>query len=179
MSHTPIRYQSNAFRCITLLIQSDYSPRTVHEFRLGKREIDVRTEKRVGWRLSFGDILSTEEKMVSQEVLFPEDLKILQNGKKGLQFLSFIYATRRFLQKVLLCLQHLQSYTILRSRIVAGFPPRRPGFEPGSSHVGSGMDRAALEQVCSEYFCFPATHSFHKFLHSHHHLLSRAGILGQ
>jgi hypothetical protein len=40
-------------------------------------------------------------------------------------------------------------------RVVAGFPPRRPGFEPGSSHVGSVEDRMALGQVLSEDFAFP------------------------
>jgi hypothetical protein len=42
---------------------------------------------------------------------------------------------------------------------VTGFPQRRTGFEPCSSHVGSVVDRAALGQVSSEYFSFPC-HSF-------------------
>jgi hypothetical protein len=36
--------------------------------------------------------------------------------------------------------------------IVAGFPPRRPGFKPGSSHVGFVVDKVALGQVFSEDF---------------------------
>jgi hypothetical protein len=36
-------------------------------------------------------------------------------------------------------------------RLVAGFPPRRPGFKPGSSHVGFVADKVALGQVLSEY----------------------------
>jgi hypothetical protein len=38
--------------------------------------------------------------------------------------------------------------------LVAGFPLRRPGFESGSSRVGSVVDRAALRQVFSEYLGF-------------------------
>jgi hypothetical protein len=41
-------------------------------------------------------------------------------------------------------------------RLVSGFPPRRPGFEPGSSHVGFVVDKVVLGQVFSEYFSFPA-----------------------
>jgi hypothetical protein len=40
-------------------------------------------------------------------------------------------------------------------RLVAGFPPRRPGFKPGSSYVGFVVDKVALDQVFSEYFRFP------------------------
>jgi hypothetical protein len=36
-------------------------------------------------------------------------------------------------------------------RLVAGFPPLRPGFEPRSGHVGFVVDKVALEQVFSEY----------------------------
>jgi hypothetical protein len=32
-------------------------------------------------------------------------------------------------------------------RLVAGFPPRRPGFKPGSSHVGFVVGKVALGQV--------------------------------
>jgi hypothetical protein len=38
-------------------------------------------------------------------------------------------------------------------RLVAGFPPRRPGFEPG--HVRSVVDRAALVLIFSKYLGFP------------------------
>jgi hypothetical protein len=48
-------------------------------------------------------------------------------------------------------------------RLVVGFPSRWPGFEPGSGHVGCVVDKAALEQVSSEYFGFPC-HSFHRLL---------------
>jgi hypothetical protein len=34
-------------------------------------------------------------------------------------------------------------------------PLRRPGFEPGSCHVGFVVDKVALGQVFSEYFGFP------------------------
>jgi hypothetical protein len=32
-------------------------------------------------------------------------------------------------------------------RLVAGLPPRRPGFDPGSVHVGIVVDKVALGQV--------------------------------
>jgi hypothetical protein len=51
-------------------------------------------------------------------------------------------------------------------RLVAGLPPRRRGFDPGSVHVGFVMDKVALGQVfprvlrfSPEYFGFPL--SFH------------------
>jgi hypothetical protein len=44
-------------------------------------------------------------------------------------------------------------------RLVAGFPLRRPGFEPASSKVESVVDRAAVGRVSSEHFGFPS-HSF-------------------
>jgi hypothetical protein len=71
----------------------------------------------------------------------------------------------------------LRAVAYLR-RLVAGFPPRRPGFEPGSGHVAFVMDKVALGQVFSEYFCFHC-HSFHRLLHTHHHPPSGAGTVGQ
>jgi hypothetical protein len=53
-------------------------------------------------------------------------------------------------------------------RLVAGFPPRRPGFEPGSGQVGFVVDKVALEQASSEYFGFPCQFSFHRLPHTHH-----------
>jgi hypothetical protein len=61
---------------------------------------------------------------------------------------------------------------------VAGFPPRRPGFEPRSGHVAFVTDKVALGQVFSEYFGFPCQFSFHRLLHTHH-LSSGAGTIGQ
>jgi hypothetical protein len=45
-------------------------------------------------------------------------------------------------------------------RLVAGSPPRRPGFVSGQ-HVGFVVDKAALGQVFSQYFGFvsPANYS--------------------
>jgi hypothetical protein len=34
--------------------------------------------------------------------------------------------------------------------------------KPGSGHVGFVMDKVALGQVFSEYFCFPCQSSFHQ-----------------
>jgi hypothetical protein len=53
-------------------------------------------------------------------------------------------------------------------RLLAAFPPRRPGFTSGQ-HVGFVVDKVALGQVFSEYFGFPCQ-SFHRFLHHHNHL---------
>jgi hypothetical protein len=64
-------------------------------------------------------------------------------------------------------------------RLVAGFPPRRPEFQPRSGHVGFVVDKVALGQGFSEYFGFPCQFSFHRLLHTHHHLSSLAGTVGQ
>jgi hypothetical protein len=40
-------------------------------------------------------------------------------------------------------------------------------------------DRVALRQVFSEYFGFPCQFSLHPLLHTHHHLLSGVGTIGQ
>jgi hypothetical protein len=63
--------------------------------------------------------------------------------------------------------------------LVAGFPPRRPGFEPGSGNVGFVVDKVALGQIFSEYFGFPCHSLFHQLLHNHHHISSGAGTIGQ
>jgi hypothetical protein len=60
-------------------------------------------------------------------------------------------------------------------RLVAGFPPRRPG----SGHVGFVVDKVALVKVFSEYFGFPCQFSFHQLLHNHHQLSSGACAIGQ
>jgi hypothetical protein len=50
----------------------------------------------------------------------------------------------------------------------AGFPQRRPGFEPRSGHVEFVVDKVAQGQVFSEYFGFPCQFSFHRMLYIHH-----------
>jgi hypothetical protein len=46
--------------------------------------------------------------------------------------------------------------------LVAGLPPRRPGFDSGSVHVGFVVDKVALGQVFPpEYFGFPLSISLH------------------
>jgi hypothetical protein len=64
-------------------------------------------------------------------------------------------------------------------RLVAGFPPWRPRFEPGSGHFRFVVDKVALGQVSSEYFGFPCQSSFHQMLHNHPHLSSGASTIGQ
>jgi hypothetical protein len=46
--------------------------------------------------------------------------------------------------------------------LAACLPPRRPGFDPGSVHVGFVVDKVALGQVFSEHFSFPLSVSFHR-----------------
>jgi hypothetical protein len=41
-------------------------------------------------------------------------------------------------------------------RLDAGFIPRRPGFDPGSGHVGFEVDKAAPGQVSSSTSVTPA-----------------------
>jgi hypothetical protein len=53
-------------------------------------------------------------------------------------------------------------------RLVRDFPPRRPGFNPRSGHMGSVVDKVALGQVFSEYFGFPCQFSFNQLLNTHH-----------
>jgi hypothetical protein len=63
-------------------------------------------------------------------------------------------------------------------RLVAGFPPRRSGFEPWSGHVGFVVDKVVLRQVFFEYFGFRCQSSFHQLLHNHPHLSSGACTIG-
>jgi hypothetical protein len=58
------------------------------------------------------------------------------------------------------------------------FPPRRPGFEPGSDHVGFVVDKVALGQVFTKYFGFPCQFEFHRLLHNRR-LSSGAGTMGR
>jgi hypothetical protein len=62
--------------------------------------------------------------------------------------------------------------------VIPGLPPRWPGFDPRSDHVGSVVDKVAVQQVFSEYLSFPCQFSFHRLLHTHH-LSSGAGTTGQ
>jgi hypothetical protein len=64
-----------------------------------------------------------------------------------------------------------------RRRSVSGLPPRWPGFEPMSNHVGFVVDKVALGQVFSEYFSFLCQLSFHQLLQTN--LSSGAGTVGQ
>jgi hypothetical protein len=43
--------------------------------------------------------------------------------------------------------------------LAAGFPQRRPGFQPGSGHLGFLVDKVALGHVFSKYFGSPANYS--------------------
>jgi hypothetical protein len=74
---------------------------------------------------------------------------------------------------------YIVQITPLIRRLEADFPPRRPGFNLGSSHLGFVVGKVALRPVFYEYFLSPTNHSFHRLLHNDLHLSSRAGIVGQ
>jgi hypothetical protein len=65
-------------------------------------------------------------------------------------FLFFIFSCSTFFPVLFLL-----SYRPWLRRLVADFPPRRPGIEPESSHAGFVLDKAALVKVLYEYFGFP------------------------
>jgi hypothetical protein len=46
-------------------------------------------------------------------------------------------------------------------RLVACLPLRRPGFDPGSVHVGFVVEKVALGQVFHRVVGFPLSISFH------------------
>jgi hypothetical protein len=52
-------------------------------------------------------------------------------------------------------------------RLVAGFLPRRPEFDPWSGDMGLMVDKVALKQVFSEYFGVSCQFSFHQLIHIH------------
>jgi hypothetical protein len=71
---------------------------------------------------------------------------------------------------------YIYIYSIHRlRRLVAGFPSQRSGFESRSCNV----DKVVLGLVFSEYFGFPYQLSFHRLLHTHHHLSSEGGTIDQ
>jgi hypothetical protein len=72
-------------------------------------------------------------------------------------------------ERVLYAEIHRSQAAPLLKRLVAGFPPRRPGFEPGSDKVRFVVDKAALGQVFSAYFGFPCQSSIHQIFHPHYH----------
>jgi hypothetical protein len=82
------------------------------------------------------------------------------------------------------CTQHDSGITVQFMNGTAGpchspgFPPRRPGFDPKSGHVGFVVDNVTLGQVLSQCFSFPCQFSFHRLLHTHH-LSSAAVTTGQ
>jgi hypothetical protein len=52
-------------------------------------------------------------------------------------------------------------------RLVGGLSPRRPGFAPGSIHVGFVVDKVALGRFSPSTSVSPANISFHHLLHIH------------
>jgi hypothetical protein len=60
----------------------------------------------------------------------------------------------------------------------SNLPPRRPGFDLRSGHVGFVVDKVALGQVSSEYFGFPCQFSFHRLPHTNQPS-SGASTIGQ
>jgi hypothetical protein len=87
--------------------------------------------------------------------------------KKGLRYTA--YQTRRLLSCIfnVNLLIFTSMYIGHKLLICTAFPPRRPGFETRSGHVGFVVDKVALGQVFSEYFGFLWQFSFHRMLHIH------------
>jgi hypothetical protein len=96
--------------------------------------------------------------------------------RNGLNPVLFLRNTSKSLTQMRGQLHHWGPVSRLR-RLVDGFPPRWPEFDPRSGHVGFVVDEVALGQVFSEYFCFPCQFSFHQLLHTH--LSSEAGTIGK
>jgi hypothetical protein len=65
--------------------------------------------------------------------------------------------------------------TAIAQAVSRRLPTAVDQFKPRSGHV---VDKVALGQVFSKYFCFPCQFSFHRLLHTHH-LPPRAGTIGQ
>jgi hypothetical protein len=61
-----------------------------------------------------------------------------------------------------------QSPEVPPQKLVAGFPPRRPGFDSRPDHAVFVVDKVVLGQAFFEYFGFPWKFSFHSLLHTHH-----------
>jgi hypothetical protein len=57
--------------------------------------------------------------------------------------------------------KHIPAETVMQTttETVAGFQQRRPGFKPGSSHLGFVVNKVALGQFFSEYFGLPCQSS--------------------
>jgi hypothetical protein len=51
-------------------------------------------------------------------------------------------------------------------RLAAGLPPRRPGFDPGSAHVGFVVDKMALGQVFPQVLRFSPVNFIPPVLHN-------------
>jgi hypothetical protein len=63
---------------------------------------------------------------------------------------------------------HCQAVPWLR-RLAAGLPPRRPGFDPGSVHVGFVVDKVALGQVFPRVLRFSPVNFIPVLHHRHPH----------
>jgi hypothetical protein len=53
-------------------------------------------------------------------------------------------------------------------RLAVGFPPRRLGFDSGSSNVGFVVDKMSVGEIFSKYFGFPRQFSFQQMFHTYH-----------
>jgi hypothetical protein len=101
-------------------------------------------------------------------------------------FIYFIYFKGYFTKDPKFLLRHYATSQKVEDSIpdeVTGFfkwpNPSSLTVSLGSDHVGFVVDKVALEQVFPEYFGFPCQFALHRLLHSHHHLSSGAGAVGQ
>jgi hypothetical protein len=74
--------------------------------------------------------------------------------------------------------EQLSNMSQLR-QLGAALSLRQLRFDPGSGHLEFVVNKMALRQVISEYFSFLCQFSLHLLLHTHNHLSSAAGIIGQ
>jgi hypothetical protein len=98
-------------------------------------------------------------------------MKYLLYYRKLRQFDVFFWLRLQHQKNTYLLLLYEMAVPQVR-RLVAGFPPLRPGFESRSGNVGFVVDKVALGQVSSEYSGFSCQFSFHRLLHIQNHLSS-------
>jgi hypothetical protein len=73
----------------------------------------------------------------------------------------------------------LKGRVIALRRLVAGLPPRRPGFEHGVRSCGIYGGQSGAGAGFLRILRFPLPIPFHQLLHNHPHLSSGAGTIGQ
>jgi hypothetical protein len=63
----------------------------------------------------------------------------------------------------------VQAGSVITQAVSRWLPTAAARVRALSGHMGFVVDKEALGQVFSEYFCFPCQSSFHQILHPHNH----------